>query len=53
MKLIYDGKVIREILGGNNLTIDEICDLCEINLKEQDLSGEYIWDYEKLDLICD
>ena len=47
MKLIYDGKVIREILGGNNLTIDEACELCDI-----DVSGDDC-DFEKFELEAD
>lgn len=47
MKLIYDGKVIKEILGGNNLTVDECCELCDI-----DTSGDE-YDFEKFELQAD
>lgn len=46
MKLIYDGKVVGNILGGNNLTIDECCKLCGIDPNEQDDGYEYVWDFD-------
>jgi hypothetical protein len=49
MKLLYDGEVVGEVTTNRNLTIDEVCELCDINLSEED-NGDPVWDYELFEM---
>jgi hypothetical protein len=49
MKLFYDGKQIGEVTTNRNLSIEEACALCDIDLNEES-NGDPVWDCELFEM---
>lgn len=45
MKLLYDNKVVAEVLTNHSMSIEELLTFTDIDINEEN-NGDLVWDYE-------
>jgi hypothetical protein len=50
MKLLHEGEVVGEITTNRSLSVEECCELLNIDLNEED-GGDPVWNYEAFEMV--
>lgn len=51
MTLYHQGELVGEVITNRSLTIEEACELLNIDINETDSAGDPVWNYDSFVMI--